>query len=137
MKLALQSARLDPASLLSSLRQDGCGALVSFVGTVRNHHLGRAVTHLDYSAYEPMALRVLETIAKDCGERWPEVELTCHHRLGRLKVGEDAVVIVAAGPHRVEAFEACSFFLERLKQDCPIWKKEWGPDGASWVSPRP
>ena len=87
MNVALIHGRLDHGSLQATLRQDDCGALVSFVGTVRNHHLGKAVTHLDYSAYEPMAMRVLEGIAQECEARWPTVRATCNHRLGRLQVG--------------------------------------------------
>ena len=137
MSLLITSEPLDLAGLVSAVGRPDCGAIASFLGTVRNHHLGRVVTHLEYSAYESMALRVLESIEVEGKARWPEVSFGCHHRIGQLEVGDAAVAIVAASPHRAEAFAACAWFLERLKADCPIWKKETGPDGTEWVSPRP
>ena len=137
MKLKITGEPLDLAGLTQAMERPDCGALASFVGTVRNHHLGREVTQLEYSAYESMALRVLQTIEEEGRQRWPEVTFGCHHRVGCLEVGEAAVIIVVASPHRAEAFAACAWFLDRLKADCPIWKRETGPDGTEWVSPRP
>jgi len=137
MSLRITPALLNLDSLIAELARPDCGAVASFVGTVRNHHLGRVVTHLEYSAYEPMALQVLESIREAGQARWPDADFGCHHRVGALVVGDAAVVIVVVAPHRAEAFEACAWFLERLKEDCPIWKKETGPDGTEWVSPRP
>ena len=137
MSLRITRDPLDLSGLVDALSRPDCGAVVSFVGTVRNHHLGRAVTQLEYSAYEPMALRVLEAIAAEGQTRWPQLTFGCHHRIGRLEIGDAAVIIVVASPHRAEGFAACSWYLDRLKADCPIWKKETGPDGTVWVSPRP
>jgi len=136
-RCALVRQPIDLDALLTAARHDAAGALSIFVGAVRDHAHGRTVEAIDYSAYEPMAETVLLAIADECGERWPGVSLYCHHRIGHLVVGDDAVAIVASSPHRAEAFAACRHAIERIKEDCPIWKKEWGEDGASWVSPRP
>ncbi len=137
MKFRITSEGLSLTPLMALVTRPDCGAVASFVGTVRNHHLGRKVTHLEYSAYEAMAIEVLQRIEEEGRDRWPEVSFGCHHRVGLLRVGEIAVVIAVASPHRAEAFAACAWYLDRLKADCPIWKKETGPDGSEWVSPRP
>ena len=123
--------------LIAAARREEAGALVLFIGTVRNHSNDQTVSAIDYSAYRPMAESVLKTIRRECAQKWPEAHVLCHHRIGHLVVGDDAVVIVVSAPHRHTAFEACRHIIERLKEDCPIWKKEWSDDGASWVSPRP
>ena len=128
---------LDLTALTRAARRSDAGALAIFVGTVRDHANGRAVQAIDYSAYRPMAEAVLAQIVTECGARWPEVSVLCHHRIGHLTIGDDAVIVVAAAAHRASAFEACRYTIERIKEDCPIWKKEFGEDGAVWVSPRP
>jgi molybdopterin synthase catalytic subunit len=128
---------IDVAALIAAARRSDAGALSIFIGAVRDHAQGKKVSAIDYSAYAPMATKVLQSIAEECSTLWPGVELFCEHRIGHLKVGDDAVVIVASSAHRGEAFTACRHAIERIKADCPIWKKEWGEDGASWVSPRP
>jgi molybdopterin synthase catalytic subunit len=109
-----------------------CGAVVTFVGTVRSSNHGKAVVRLEYEAYRPMALRVFEHIADETRERWG-ARLCIHHRVGALDPGELSVVIAAAAPHRADAFEACRHAIESLKRDAPIWKREIYPDGSSWV----
>jgi molybdopterin synthase catalytic subunit len=109
-----------------------CGAVVTFVGTVRSSNHGKAVVRLEYEAYRPMALRVFEHIAAETRERWG-ARLCIHHRVGALDPGELSVVIAAAAPHRADAFEACRHAIESLKRDAPIWKREIYPDGSSWV----
>ena len=111
----------------------GLGGLVTFVGQVRDHSEGREVVRLEYEAYPEMAARVLREIGEEAEARWPGVRLAVHHRVGVLEVGERAVVIVAAAPHRAEAFAARRDVIERIKEDCPIWKREIGPGGARWV----
>ena len=128
---------LDLTALTRAARRSDAGALAVFVGTVRDHANGYAVQAIDYSAYRPMAEAVLAQIVTECGTRWPEVTVLCHHRIGHLTIGDDAVIVVAAAAHRAPAFEACRYTIERIKEDCPIWKKEFGEDGAVWVSPRP
>ncbi|MGZ6144032.1 MAG: molybdopterin converting factor subunit 1 [Myxococcales bacterium] len=109
-----------------------CGAVVSFVGTVRSSNHGKAVVRLEYEAYPEMALRVFEHIAGEARERWG-ARLVIHHRTGSLDPGALSVVIAAAAAHRADAFEACRHAIETLKKDAPIWKREIYPDGSSWV----
>ncbi|WP_404789839.1 molybdenum cofactor biosynthesis protein MoaE [Altericista sp. CCNU0014] len=114
----------------------GNGAVVLMSGTVREQTEGRPVAFLEYQAYEPMALRVFEQIARDVGRQWAAVNtLVIHHRTGKLTVGEISVLVAVGCPHRSEAFEACRYAIDTLKHQAPIWKKEHWEDGAStWVS---
>jgi molybdopterin synthase catalytic subunit len=109
------------------------GALCLFLGVVRNQNGGRSVTHLEYEAYEAMALAVMEEIEAEARRRWPVTDLRLVHRLGRLEVGEASVAVAAAAPHRAEAFAACRFAIDTLKAQVPIWKKEFYADGAVWI----
>jgi molybdopterin synthase catalytic subunit len=124
---------IDPASLLSSARRDSDGGLTLFVGAVRDHHDGRRVDHLVYEAYEPMAERELGRIQVALEDEYPGARVVIRHRIGKLAIGEVAVVIVAAAPHREEAFAACRAGIERIKAAVPIWKKEYGPEGDFWI----
>ncbi|NJL84467.1 MAG: molybdenum cofactor biosynthesis protein MoaE [Chloroflexaceae bacterium] len=112
------------------------GAIVVMSGTVRNQTEGRSVTHLEYQAYEPMALAVFRQIAAEIRRRWPAINrVVIHHRVGRLGIGEISVLVAIGSPHRAEAFDACRYAIDTLKHNAPIWKKEHGADGASsWVS---
>jgi molybdopterin synthase catalytic subunit len=123
------------ASLCASAGSDGGadGAVVSFVGLVRNHNIGRSVRYLEYEAYEPLALKAFERIAAEVRERWPGARLALHHRVGRLQVGEASVAIVARSPHRGDAFAACRYAIERVKQIAPIWKREFFEGGDIWI----
>ena len=109
------------------------GAVVTFLGLVRNHHLGRSVRYLEYEAYEPLALKTFTRIADEVGERWPGVRLALHHRIGRLDIAEASVAIAAASPHRADAYAACRYTIERIKQIAPIWKHEFFEGGDMWV----
>jgi molybdopterin synthase catalytic subunit len=115
----------------------GRGGLVSFVGYVRSHGQLAEVDRLVYEAYVPMAEQVLAAIADEIELEYPGVRMAIHHRTGTLAVGEKAVVIASAAPHRAEAFAACRLAIERLKQRAPIWKKEIGPAGELWVGMGP
>lgn len=126
---------LDPAVLLAEARRDGDGGLTLFVGVVRDNADGRAVEAMEYEAYEPMAEKEMERIETDLSVRFPEVRLVMRHRIGRLAVGEVAVVVAASAPHREEAFAACRAGIEEIKARVPVWKREWGPDGSVWVDP--
>jgi molybdopterin synthase catalytic subunit len=112
---------------------EGCGAVCTFVGVVRATHQGRAVRHLEYEAYEPLALRALSRIAAEVGAEWPAGRVAIHHRIGRLAVGEASVVIAAAAAHRADAFRICRYAIERVKQIVPVWKHEFFDDGEDWV----
>ena len=109
------------------------GGVVTFVGNVRDHARGRSIQYLEYEAYPAMAEREMQKIADEAAQRWPGTRVAIAHRTGHLEIGEAAVVIVAAAPHRAEAFEACRFAIDTLKQSVPIWKKEVATDGQYWV----
>ena len=109
------------------------GAVAVFAGRVRAENLGRQVTELEYEAYQPLATRSFEIIAREVAEFWPKVKLALHHRLGRLAAGEASIVIAAAAPHRGDAFQACRYTIERVKQIAPIWKREVFEGGEAWV----
>lgn len=111
----------------------GCGATASFLGIVRGDNMNRRVTHLEYEAYEPLATRALERILQEAADRWPSACLAVHHRVGRLTVGEVSVAIAAASPHRSDAFAACRYAIERVKQIVPIWKHEFFDGGEVWI----
>ncbi len=135
--LQVTSARLAPERAISavcSLDPGGDdGALVTFLGVVRGRNAGRNVVKLEYEVYEPLALRVFQRIADEVSESWPAVRLAIHHRTGEVAVGETSVVIAARAPHRSEAFAACRYALERLKQVAPIWKHEFFEGGDVWI----
>jgi molybdopterin synthase catalytic subunit len=121
---------LDPAPLAALVSAPDMGAVVTFAGVVRNNFGGRATAYLEYEAFEPMAVAVLEQL----GAQWNTGAIAIHHRIGRLEIGATAVLIVVAAPHRHEAFEAAEQIMDRIKQVAPIWKKEVWADGASeWV----
>lgn len=112
---------------------EAMGGVVTFTGAVRNQTRGREVVRLEYEAYPPMAEQKMAEIAQEAAEKWPGSRLAIFHRVGVLLPGDAAVVIAASAPHRDEAFGACRHAIERLKQDVPIWKKEFFRDGEVWV----
>jgi molybdopterin synthase catalytic subunit len=111
----------------------GCGAVCTFLGIVRATHQGRRVRHLDYEAFEPLALKVFAQIRDEIAGEWPGALVAIHHRIGRLRVGEASVAIAAASAHRAAAFQVCRYAIERVKQIAPIWKHEYFEDGDAWV----
>jgi len=134
LRVAVTEAPLDITALIQAVSTSpGHGAVVSFLGIVRNENLQRRVTHLEYEAYEPLAVRALNLILDEARERWPAVELGIHHRLGRLAIGESSVAIVAASAHRADAFATCRYAIERIKQIVPIWKHEFFEGGDVWI----
>ena len=110
----------------------GPGAVITFGGVVRNANAGRRVLRLEYEGYEPLAVRAFERIGREVGDRW-SVRLAVHHRLGRLEIGEASVIIAVASPHRADAFAACRYVIERIKQIAPIWKHEFFEGGDVWI----
>jgi molybdopterin synthase catalytic subunit len=109
------------------------GAVVTFLGLVRNHNVGRSVRYLEYEAYAPLAARTFERIAAEIHARWPGARLALHHRVGRLEIGEASVAIAARSPHRGDAYAACRYAIERVKQIAPIWKREFFEGGDIWI----
>jgi molybdopterin synthase catalytic subunit len=109
------------------------GAIATFTGLVRNHNQGRRVRFLEYEAYVPLAVRALALIVEEAQASWPAVRLAIHHRVGRLEIGDASVIIVAVSPHRADAFAACRYAIERVKQIVPIWKREHFEGGEVWL----
>ena len=124
---------IDPSGLVDKVMRLSDGAYVLFEGVVRDHHEGRAVESIFYDAYRPMAEKEIDIIVRDVQAQFPDVALAVLHRLGHLVVGDASIAIVAASPHRAEAFGACRLVIDRIKETVPIWKKERGPDGEEWV----
>jgi molybdopterin synthase catalytic subunit len=124
---------LDLGRLVARVSGPARGGMSCFLGVVRDHHGGRAVGSLDYSAYEPMAEAECARIVAEARARW-QAEVALEHRLGHLEVGEAAVAIAAAAAHREAAFAACRYVIEEVKRRVPIWKRERYVDGtAAWV----
>ena len=132
-RTALTESVLDLAAMAGLVEGPGHGAVVTFLGLVRDHNQGRRVTHLVYEAYGPLALKALDRIVREAGERWPSVALAIHHRTGRLAIGEASVAIAAASAHRADAFAASRYAIERIKQIVPIWKHEFFEGGDTWI----
>ena len=133
--IAVTSEPLDVHALTSELCEgtSGDGAVATFVGLVRNSNQGRTVRFLEYEAYEPLALRALSTIVAEAHSAWPAARVGVQHRTGRLEIGEASVIIVVASPHRGDAFAACRYAIERVKQIVPIWKREHFDGGDVWL----
>jgi molybdopterin synthase catalytic subunit len=132
-RFAIVVDAIDAASVERLVAHPSAGAIVTFAGAVRDHNEGRAVTLLEYQAYDAMAVREMERLALEIETALPMVRLAAHHRTGALAVGDLAVVCAASAPHRTEAFEACRRFIDAIKAHVPIWKREHGPDGPYWV----
>jgi len=132
--VAVTSAPLNLQGLIQLVSDSGgYGAVATFVGLVRDNNLGRKVLHLEYEAYEPLAIKALEQICGEAVHEWPGVRLAVHHRIGRLAIGEASIVIAAASAHRAHAFAASRYVIERVKQIVPIWKHEFFEGGEVWI----
>jgi molybdopterin synthase catalytic subunit len=131
--LLVTSEPLDAGMVAAAIARDGDGAVCTFVGVVRDHTAGRRVLWLDYEAFTPLALKAFEQIVSEAGTAWPGARLAVHHRTGRVTIGEASVVIAAASAHRADAFAACRYAIERLKQIAPIWKHEHFEGGDVWI----
>ena len=133
--VAVTSDVLDLPGLMSEVCASGTGdgAVASFVGLVREQNQGRRVAFLEYEAYEPLAVRSLNRILDETRAAWPSARVGVHHRTGRLELGEASIIIVAASPHRSDAFAACRYTIERVKQIVPIWKHEHFEGGDVWL----
>ncbi len=125
--------RIDVAALERAVGDPAAGAICTFLGTTRENNAGRKVIRLEYEAYEPMALSEMRKLADEAGRRWPIVRIAITHRIGLVEIGEISVAIAVSSAHRAEAFEACRFAIDRLKEIVPIWKKEHFEGGEVWV----
>jgi molybdopterin synthase catalytic subunit len=129
---ALKRSPIDVSELAARVKSGECGGYVTFVGDVRNHATGKTVVALSYDAYEPLALRELERLAKEAEEGYSAI-CAVEHRLGPIPIGETAVAIVVGCAHRSEAFEACKWLIDTVKATVPIWKHETYEDGSVWI----
>lgn len=131
---SLTDARIDDAALTAAAARPDCGAIVTFLGTTRDHHEGRRVLRLEYEAYEPMAVAAMERIEREATTRFAIAACAIVHRLGEVPAAEASVVVVVAAAHRGPAFDACRWAMDELKRTVPIWKKEhFEGGGAGWV----
>ena len=135
--IAVQQEPIDVDAVLAAVEAAGDGGVVLFLGRVRDQARGRAVRQLDYEAYGDMALAEMRSLAEQAVARHGAGRVAMAHRTGRLVVGDIAVAIAVSAPHRAQAFGACQWLIDALKERVPIWKKEWYADGAQWVSDRP
>lgn len=132
-RVELVTEPIDCAALQAEIKAASDGAVCVFDGIVRDNTRGRGTLHLDYEAYEEMALKQMRLLAADALTRFGVRDVTMVHRLGRLLVGETSVLIVVASAHRGAAFDACRWLIDTLKKQVPIWKKEQFVDGAVWT----
>lgn len=131
--LKIQSEPLNLEPLLDWVADRSVGAVSTFSGVVRDHNLGKQVLYLEYECYEPMALVELERIAEVAHSRWKLHRIAVVHRVGRIEIGESAVLVAVSSVHRRESIEAMHFMIDTLKQSVPIWKKEYWTDGSMWL----
>ena len=132
---SLTAETIDGTDLRAGLKDDSAGACVVFEGWVRDNNDGRSVHHLEYEAYETMALKEGEQILRESTEKFGTTKTVCVHRVGSLEIGDLAVWVGVSAGHRNEAFDACRFIIDELKHRVPIWKKEHYADGESgWVN---
>jgi len=135
--VALTREAIDASRIVAAAKSGEDGAVVVFDGIVRNHSRGRRTLHLDYEAYEEMAVGQMRELGQKARERFGVRQVTMVHRLGRMEIGETSVLIVVASAHRSAAFEACRWLIDTVKQTVPIWKKETFADGAVWAPGEP
>ncbi len=135
--IALTTAPIDLALAYQHLNTGEAGAIDLFLGTVRNNTNNQAITYLDYEAYSPMALREMQKIADETCRRWPVLRYVIIHRTGLLYVGDMAVLVGVATPHRQDAFAATRYIIDTIKETVPIWKREAFANGEVWVNATP
>ncbi len=128
---------LDSSVVEAFVTNDDCGGIVTFIGTVRNQTKGKKVVRLEFESYVPMAIKEMTKIAQHILEHYPAQRVAIHHRIGVLPIKGIAVIIGVACPHRKDAFAACQYAIDTLKQTVPIWKKEIFEDGEVWVAAHP
>ncbi len=134
--IELTTKQIDSAQVLRRVESSRAGAVVLFLGTVREITHGRRTASLDYECYPEMAEKKLAELEAEARQRWPIVECALVHRLGRLELGESSVAVAVSTPHRRDAFEAGQWLIDTLKEVVPIWKCEnWADGTTEWVHP--
>lgn len=132
--IAVSADSVDPSAVVAAVSAPEAGAVVLFVGTVRDHSHGRTgVTHLEYEAYDEQVVDKIAEVVAEVRERWPVRGVAAIHRVGELGVGEISIAVAVSSPHRSDAFEAGRYLIDEVKARAPIWKKEHWPGGAEWV----
>ncbi len=135
--IQLKNIPLLPQDCIDFIAAPKAGGSSLFIGTVRDNTKGKKVLRLEFEAYAPMAIAEMEKIAIQIKDKWQAEKIAIHHRTGTLAIGDIAVIIAVATPHRKAAFEACEFAIDTLKETVPIWKKEIFEDGEIWVAAHP
>jgi molybdopterin synthase catalytic subunit len=134
--IEITSQPISAQPVIDRVKNNSHGALVTFIGTVRDNSEGKKVTYLEYETYARMAEKKLKEIVAEIQNRW-QTDIAIVHRIGRMEVGDIVIVIVVGSGHRQEAFRSCEFAINRIKEIVPIWKKEFYKDGSSWVGHLP
>lgn len=137
VNVRLVRERIESQQIVDAIKRAEDGAVAVFEGIVRNHSRGRRTLYLEYEVYEEMALRQMQSLVDEAKNKFSIREALIIHRLGRLEIGETSVLIVVASAHRSAAFDACRWLIDALKQQVPIWKKEFFEDGAVWAPGEP
>ncbi len=137
ISIHITSEKLNLQDCYDFVQDQECGGIALFVGTVRNTTQNKTVKKLDFSAYEPMAIKELKKIALHAVEKFNVSKIVIHHAVGNLKIGDVPVIIAVSSAHREAAFEACQYAIDTLKETVPIWKKEFFEDGEVWVNAHP
>ncbi len=135
--IQLKSTPVIPQECINYVASNSAGGSTVFIGTVRDNTKGKPVLRLEFEAYKPMAVAEMRKIAEQAKSKWSAEKISIHHRVGVLQIGDIAVVIAVATPHRKAAFEACQYCIDTLKETVPIWKKEIFEDGEVWVAAHP
>jgi molybdopterin synthase catalytic subunit len=132
--IAVSQDSVDPSAVVAAVSAPEAGAVVLFVGTVRDQSPGRTgVTHLEYESYDEQVIDKIAEVVAEVRERWPVRKVAAIHRIGELGVGEISIAVAVSSPHRSDAFEAGRYLIDEVKARAPIWKKEHWPGGAEWV----
>ncbi|WP_227939645.1 molybdenum cofactor biosynthesis protein MoaE [Alkalihalobacillus deserti] len=129
----IQDTPLSMEEIVAKVTRRECGAIATFIGTVRELTHGKRTLKLEYQAYKPMAIKMLEQIGQEVEAKWPGAMIAITHRVGMLDISDIAVIIAVSTPHRKAAYEANEYAMERIKEIVPIWKKEFWEDGSKWI----
>jgi len=135
--IKITSKKLNLQDCIDFVEDYSCGGIATFIGTVRNATQNKTVSLLDFSGYEPMAIKEMQKIANNALEKFSIHKIAIHHAVGELQIGAVPVIIAVSSAHRKASFEACEYAIDTLKETVPIWKKEHFEDGEVWVNSHP